>query len=56
MGTMEVKVYLVLQRVNLPKPGEATERVLDGFLTRGKAEEMVNRVPGTRIQKIFAKK
>lgn len=56
MNKMEVKVYLVLQRVNLPKPGEPTEKVIDGFLTRGGADEMVSRIPGTRIQKIFAKK
>lgn len=53
---MEVKVYLVLQRVNLPKAGEPTEKVIDGFLTRGAAEDVVNRIPGTRIQKLFAKK
>lgn len=57
MGSkMEVKVYLVLQRINLPKAGEPDERVIAARLTREAAQRIVDRTPGTRIDKHLATK
>lgn len=54
--TMQVKVYVVLQTNNVAKPGEPNERVLATRLTRKAAKEIVDRYPGTRIEKHLATK
>lgn len=56
MKGMEIKVYLVLQRVDAPEENAPNEEVLDVCLTKSKAVEASQGLPGTRIKKMFAKK
>jgi hypothetical protein len=53
---MAVKTYVVLQRVNLPKPGEPNAKVLAVKLTNGAAQAIVDALPGTYIEKHIATK
>ena len=53
---IEVKVYVVCQRLNLAKPGQANIRLLAARLTRAAAQEIVDRNPGTYIEKLVANK
>lgn len=53
---MALKVYLVLQRVNLPKESEANVRVISARLTRDAAQKVVDAIPGTWIEKQVATK
>jgi hypothetical protein len=53
---MQIKVYLVLQRVAFPKPGEERVRVLDAKLTRQLAQDIVDQTPGTWVEKVIATK
>jgi hypothetical protein len=55
-GRMQVKVYLVLQRVGLPRNGEANVRILAARLTRTAAQSMVDKIPGTFVEKHLAMK
>jgi len=57
MAKMEVKIYIVLQRVNLRKTEtDPNVRVLSTHLTRVSAQNVVDAVPGTWIEKSFASK
>lgn len=49
-----VKVYLVHERNNLPKKGEASSRVVAARLTAAAAQRIVDRRPGTWVEKHFA--
>ena len=51
---MEVKVYLVMERVNVGS--DANERVIAARLTRGAAQEIVDKRLGTYILKMIATK
>lgn len=53
---MSVKVYLVCQFLNIAKPGEPNARVIAAKLTRQAAVAIVDRTPGTFIEKVFADK
>lgn len=53
---MAVKTYVVLQRVNLPKAGEPAVKVLAVKLTNSAAQEIVDALPGTYIEKHIATK
>lgn len=53
---MAVKTYVVLQRVNLPKEGEPTAKVIAVRLTHGAAQALVDELPGTYIEKHIATK
>jgi hypothetical protein len=53
---IEVKVYIVCQRRNLAKPGETNVTLLAARLTRAAAQEIVDRNPGTWIEKLVANK
>ncbi|QSY98654.1 hypothetical protein J2J97_31790 (plasmid) [Rhizobium bangladeshense] len=55
-GAMQVKTYVVLQKNNVARDGEPNEKILSVWLTRGAAQEVVNRHPGTRIEKHLAGK
>lgn len=50
------KAYVVMQRLNIPAPDGSNRRVLDVFLTHGKAQALVNAMPGTYIEKHLATK
>jgi hypothetical protein len=53
---IEVKVYIVCQRRNLTRPGEANVALLAARLTRAAAQEIVDRTPGCWIEKMVANK
>jgi hypothetical protein len=53
---MQVKTYVVLQKNNVARDGEPNEKVIAVKLTRGAAQAIVNRNPGTRIEKHLADK
>lgn len=53
---IQVKVYLVCMRLNLARPGEPNIRIIAARLTRAAAQEIVDRTPGTYIEKMFASK
>jgi hypothetical protein len=53
---MAVKTYVVLQRVHLPKAGEPPVKVLAVKLTHAAAQEIVDALPGTYIEKHIATK
>jgi hypothetical protein len=53
---MQIKVYLVLQRITLVRPGEPNVKILAARLTRTAAQEMVDAIPGTYIEKQLASK
>jgi hypothetical protein len=55
-GKMQIKVYIVLQRVNLPRPGEPNVRIVATRLTRGAAQALVDHSPGCYIEKQVALK
>ena len=56
LKTMQIKVYIVLQKNNVARGGEPNERIIATRLTRGAAEEVVRDLPGTRIEKHMATK
>lgn len=49
-----IKVYLVHEKNNLPKSGEASSRVVAARLTAAAAQRVVDRRPGTWMEKHFA--
>ncbi len=51
-----VKVYLVLQRQNIHKRGEPNVKILAARLNRKLAQEVVDTMPGTWIEKQYAVK
>jgi hypothetical protein len=51
-----VKVYLVLQRQNVFKRGEPNVKILAARLNRRLAQEVVDTIPGTWIEKQYAVK
>ena len=53
---IQVKIYLVCQRRNLVPEGEVNVHIMAAKLTRAAAQEIVDRTPGTYIQKMFATK
>lgn len=53
---MQIKVYLVCQRLALAKAGEPNVKILAARLTRSAAQELVDRVPGTFIERQTATK
>lgn len=53
---IEVKVYVVCQRRNIVRPGEANVTLLAARLTRAAAQDIVDRTPGTYIEKLVANK
>ena len=55
-GAMEIKVYIVLQRNNVAKPGEPNERIIGTRLTRAAADDIVALNPGTRVERHVATK
>jgi hypothetical protein len=54
--TMQIKVYIVLQRNNVARDGEPNERIIATRLTRSAAQGIVDIHPGTRIEKHLATK
>jgi hypothetical protein len=55
-GKMQIKVYLVVQRQTLARPGEPNTRIIAARLTRSAAQEIVDQIPGTFIEKHLALK
>ena len=55
-GRMSVKTYVVLQRVSFPKDGKPNAKIVDVKLTHSAAQALVDRVPGTWIEKYLATK
>ena len=53
---IQVKVYIVCQRRNLFKEGESNVQLIAARLTRAAAQEIVDRTPGTYIEKLVADK
>ena len=53
---MQVKVYLVLQRHNLVKAGSPNVTVIGACLTRKAAQDIVDSMPGTFVEKHVASK
>ena len=53
---MQVKVYLVHQWQNLAREGEPNTRVIASRLTWGAAQDVVDRIPGTFIERHIATK
>lgn len=53
---MQVKVYLVLQRHNLAKAGAPNVTVIAACLTRKAAQDIVDSMPGTFVEKHVASK
>lgn len=53
---IQVKVYLVCMHMNLSRPGEPNIKIIAARLTRAAAQEIVDRTPGTYIEKLFASK
>ena len=51
-----VKVYLVILRRNLAQPGRPNIEILNAFLTRKQADEVVAAMPGTYVQRVNATK
>lgn len=55
-GKMQIKVYLVCQWNSLARPGEPNVRVIAARLTRSAAQNIVDSIPGTFIDKQLAVK
>lgn len=53
---MQIKVYLVCMRVNLPKGGEANVRIIAAKLTHKAAQDIVDKTAGSFIEKHIATK
>lgn len=53
---MEIKIYTVMQRLNLPKPGQPNVRVMAVKLTMAAAQKIVDANPGTWVEKHLADK
>lgn len=53
---IQIKVYVVCQRRNLFQPGEPNITLLAARLTRAAAQEIVDRTPGSYIEKLVADK
>jgi hypothetical protein len=54
--SIEVKIYIVVQRRNLVREGEPNITLLAARLTRAAAQEIVDRTPGCYIEKLVANK
>jgi hypothetical protein len=53
---MEVKIYLVLQRLNVFPEGSVNVRIIAAKLTRDAAQKIVDQMPGTYIERFWANK
>lgn len=53
---MEIKVYAVMQRLNLPKAGQPNVRVMAVKLTMAAAQKIVDQNPGSWVEKHVADK
>lgn len=53
---LSIKVFLVLMRLNLVAPDAGNVRVLASKLTQRAAQDVVDKMPGTWIQKVYATK
>ncbi len=53
---MEIKTYIVQQRLNLTKPGQANVKIIAVKLTQKAAQDIVDANPGTWIEKHLATK
>ena len=53
---MAIKIYLVFQRNNVVRGDSPNVAVISALLTRKSAQEVVDRIPGTWIQKHVAVK
>lgn len=53
---LQIKVYTVLQKNNVAKNGEPNERIHSQWLTHRDAQDIVDQLPGTRIEKHLATK
>lgn len=51
---IEVKVYLVIQTINVARDGSPNREVIAARLTRAAADEIVDRVVGTHVEKYLA--
>ncbi len=54
--SLAVKVYLVLQTINVARDGTPNRQVIAARLTRAAADEVVDRVAGTYVEKYLATK
>ena len=55
-GRMSVKTYVVLQHVAFPREGKPNAKIIDVKLTHAAAQDVVDRIPGTWIEKYLATK
>lgn len=55
-GEWNVKVFVVLQRDNLVPEGRDNMRIIAVKLSRSAAEKVRDEVPGTRIERHYARK
>ena len=53
---MAIKVYLVFQRNNVVRGDNPNVAVISALLTRESAQKIVDKIPGTWIQKFIAVK
>ena len=53
---LEIKVYLVIERSNVARPGQANRKIVAVKLTRKAAEDYVAGHPGTYVEKHVATK
>ena len=51
---LAVKVYLVLQTINVARDGAPNREVIAARLTKAAADEIVDRVAGTYVEKYVA--
>ena len=51
-----IKVYLVIQSINVARDGEQNSRIIAARLTRSAAQEIVDATPGTWVEKHSAVK
>jgi hypothetical protein len=56
MSKMAIKIYLVLQRVNVAREGERNVKVIASRLNREAAQRVVDAIPGTWIERQVATK
>ena len=53
---LEIKVYCVIERSNVARPGQPNRKIVAAKLTRKAAEEYVAEHPGTYVEKHVATK
>lgn len=54
--SMQIKVYLVFLRLSLARPGQPNVKVIAAKLTQVAAQQIVDRTPGSYIEKHVAVK